>query len=110
MVRLAVAAFTLAWSHTVEHTRWEEDWLVGADHLHLDTARVEGSGAGMDPAPDAKLKDGMWVWHPGLDVAELSLRRAPEAGDWRLCSDGTCRAIAALLPKRADPVRIWACD
>lgn len=110
MVRLAVAAFTLAWSHTIEHTRWEEDWLVRPGLLHLDTARVEGSGAGMEPGAGAQLKDGMWSWHPSLDVPELSLRRAPEAGDWRLCSDGACQAIAALLPKRADPVRMWACD
>ena len=109
VVRLAVAAFTLAWSHTVEHTRWEEDWLVRPDGLRLDTARIEGSGAGMDPPPDARRVGGMWAWHPGLDVPELVLRRAVKLEDWRLCAEGACRPLAALLPSQADPVRLTAC-
>ena len=30
-LRLAVSAFTLAWSHTVEHLPWQEDWRVDGD-------------------------------------------------------------------------------
>ena len=111
VVRLAVAAFTLAWSHTVEHTRWEEDWRVRAGVLLLETARVEGSGAGMAPGPDAKREGGMWAWHPGLAVPSVTLRRAEEAGDWRICTAAEgCRAIGALLPGDADPVRLAACE
>src|SRR4051794_24633274 len=86
-LRLAVAAFSLSWSHTIEHTRWREDWRVQPGALHLDTAAVQGSGAGMEPGADARLIAGMWVWHPRLDVPELLLRRAVEAGDWSLCTD-----------------------
>lgn len=111
VVRLAVAAFTLGWSHTVEHTRWEEDWSVHPNGLRLETARVEGSGAGMDPGPDARRVGAMWVWHPGMELPAVSLRRAVEAGDdWRICtgSDG-CQTLGALLPRAADPVQISAC-
>ena len=111
VLRLAVAAFTLAWSHTVEHTRWEEDWQVRPGVLLLETARVEGSGAGMEPGPDARREGGMWAWHPDLTLTSLSLRRAGEAGDWRICTAGDgCRPIGALLPANADPIRLWACS
>ena len=111
MLRLAVTAFTLSWSHTVEHTRWEEDWQVRPGMLHLQTARVEGSGAGMDPGPDARRVGGMWVWHPGLDVPEVSLRRATHVGDWTVCTaQAGCRPLSALLPADADPVRMSACE
>ena len=45
-LRLAVTAFTLAWTHSVEHVRWQEDWRVTPAGLELTAARVEGSGAG----------------------------------------------------------------
>ena len=59
VTRLAVASFTLAWTHSVEKTRWEEDWRVGARGLEIVEARVKGSGAGMEPGPDARF-DGTW--------------------------------------------------
>ncbi|HMV06309.1 MAG TPA: DUF1850 domain-containing protein, partial [Accumulibacter sp.] len=30
---LAADAFTLAWTHSIEHVRWEEDWRVVGDRL-----------------------------------------------------------------------------
>ena len=50
-LQLAATAFTLGWSHTVEHLPWQEDWRVEGGRLVLDTVRIKGSGAGMDPAP-----------------------------------------------------------
>ena len=43
-LRLAVAAFTLAWTHSVERVRWEEDWRVTPAGLELVEARVRGLG------------------------------------------------------------------
>ncbi len=63
-LRLAVTAFTLAWTHSVEHVRWEEDWRVTPAGLQVVEARVRGSGAGMEPPPDARLRDGWWVYVP----------------------------------------------
>lgn len=110
VLRLAVAAFTLAWSHTVEHTRWEEDWQVRPGALRLDTARVEGSGAGMEPGVDARQVGNMWVWHPGIELDALLLRRSPGVEDWSLCIAGACQTLGDLLPPQADPARLAACD
>ena len=72
-LRLAVTAFTLAWTHSVEHLRWEEDWRVTPAGLELVEARVQGSGAGMEPPEGARLAGGWWTWRP----ARPPQRRGP---------------------------------
>ena len=111
VAKLAVAAFTLAWTHTIEHTKWQEDWRVAGHELVITAARVQGSGAGMDPGPGAVLKDGFWEWHPQHIPPrhQILMRRAPQAGDWRLCIAGTCHAFAHWLPAAADPVTLTPC-
>ena len=84
---LAVAAFTLSWTHSVEKTRWEEDWAITPAGLQIVEARVKGSGAGMDPADGAVLRDGWWVYAPSLPP-----QRTPRAR--RLRRDG--RGLDAL--------------
>jgi hypothetical protein len=110
---LAVAAetFSLAWTHTVERIEWREEWRVTGDRLVLETARVKGSGAGMEPPDDAVLEDGFYVWHPhSAPVADLVLRREPHAGDWRLCAGGRCDMLGAWLGRDADPVKVAAAE
>jgi hypothetical protein len=46
--QLPVANFTLAWNHSIEKIRWEEDYRVTAQGLVLEQARVRGNGAGME--------------------------------------------------------------
>ena len=90
---IAAQAFTLAWTHTVEKTVWEEDWriLPGQNVLQLETARIKGSGAGMDPPDDARLINGWWQYHPkGRRLDELRLANlGGDAGSWRICVDGS---------------------
>ena len=38
-VEIAVSGFTLAWTHTVEKTEWQEDWRIEGDRLMLAEAR-----------------------------------------------------------------------
>ena len=64
LVVIPVASFTLAWTHSIEKTRWEEDWQIAGGHLSIGEARVSGSGAGMEPGSDAVLRDGVWHYHP----------------------------------------------
>ena len=52
---LTVSAFMLSWVHSVEKIEWQEDWIVTDQGLQIMQARIKGSGAGMEPAPDAKL-------------------------------------------------------
>lgn len=94
---IAAQAFTLAWTHTVEKTAWEEDWrlLPGESVLQLETARIKGSGAGMEPPDDARLIAGWWQYHPkNRRLRELRIANyGGAAGAWRICVDGTCRQL-----------------
>ena len=111
VVQVAASSFTLSWTHTIEKTRWEEDWRVEGDGLVIDEARVQGSGAGMEPPAEARLEGGFYVWAPDIPpVPELVLRRAPEAGDWTLCAAGRCATLGDWLVGEADPVRIRPCQ
>jgi hypothetical protein len=108
-VQLAVASFTLAWTHTVERTEWRETWRVEEGRLVLEEARVKGSGAGIDPPPEARLEGGFYVWRPNLmPLPAIVLRRAPQAGDWRLCAGDRCAPLGEWLGRHADPVRLTA--
>ena len=99
VVRLAAAEFTLAWAHSVERVRWEEDWRVEGDRLVAVESRVRGSGAGMEPPDDAVLAGGSWHYRPRLPPQErLQLARSGVVADWQLCLAGTCRDLAAYLP------------
>ena len=110
-VELAVSSFSLAWTHTIEKTEWQEEWRIEGDLLRLVEARVEGSGAGMEPPPDAQLTQGFYVWTPSLaPQTKIVLRRAPQAGDWRLCADGRCAPLGAWLGGDADPVTLRAAE
>ncbi len=98
---LAGNAFVLSWTHSVERTEWQEHWLVvEGGRLQMDWARVKGSGAGMEPAPDAVLRDGWWVYRPKLPPqtsVTLAVSGATVDG-WRLCVDGgACHDIEKLV-------------
>ena len=102
VTRLAVASFTLAWLHSVEKVRWEEDWLVQNSTLILTQSRIQGSGAGMDPPEGAVLADGFWHYRPQLGpLPQVELARSDAVADWQLCLDGSCRELGAYLPAQA---------
>ena len=92
---IALNAFTLAWTHTVEKTGWEEDWRLAGDRMVLHTARIKGSGAGMEPPDNARLIDGWWQYHPkDLSVPEIRLaNHGGVAGAWRICVEAACSAL-----------------
>jgi hypothetical protein len=109
-VHVTASAFTLSWTHTVEHTLWQEEWRVESERLVLTEARIKGSGAGMEPPPEARLEGGFYVWSSGLARAEIMLRRDPHAGDWRLCANGRCAELGDWLGTDADPVILRPAD
>lgn len=112
-VSLPLEAFTLAWTHSVERLRWEEDYRVTAAGLLLGEARVRGSGAGMEIPDDAVLQGGSWHYRRALaPLQPLRLGRTPEAGDYQLCFAGTCHALSEWLgpPSAARPaLELWSC-
>lgn len=79
--------FSLEWTHSVEQIRWHEDWQVRDGRLHAVRAAVQGSGAGMEPGPDARAEGGWLVWEPDLPaLPELVLAASgATGGGWRLC-------------------------
>ena len=110
---LALAAFTLAWTHSVERIEWQEDWRVGRAGLELVQARVKGSGAGMEPPPQARLIDGWFRWKPERPaMPEVILGNSGAAGEWRLCTDGKCRTLSDILghPLGTDATTMRACQ
>ncbi|RST87212.1 DUF1850 domain-containing protein [Aquibium carbonis] len=106
---LAASAFTLAWTHSVERTRWEEDWRVTPAGLELVAARVEGTGAGMEIPEGAVFADGAWTYRPTLPPQRaLLLARSGATGEgWELCADQECLTIGA---EPGDPVEIRGCE
>lgn len=95
---LTVTAFMLSWVHSVEKIEWQEDWRVTPSGLQIVEARVKGSGAGMEPPPEARLVDGFFRWKPRLPVLpEVALGNSGVAGEWRICTDGKCQNLSAIL-------------
>lgn len=110
---LPLTDFTLAWTHTIEKIRWEEDYRVTSAGLLLGEARVKGSGAGMEIPDGARLQDGNWHYRRQLPPLQpLRLGRTPEAGDYQLCANGQCQPLSHWLgPPRSDQpaVELWSC-
>lgn len=96
---VAADAFTLAWTHSVERTEWQERWQVRGSELVLDEARVRGSGAGMEPPEGSVLRDGWWVYQARRRVPVLRLAASGATGSgWRLCTEAEgCRELESLL-------------
>ncbi|MBN9601156.1 MAG: DUF1850 domain-containing protein [Afipia sp.] len=110
---LSVAAFMLAWTHSIEKIEWQEDWRVTSQGLEIVEARVKGSGAGMEPPPEARLSDGWFHWQPKLaPLPQVALGNSGLAGEWRICADGACRTLSDLLghPVGTNVTVMRACD
>jgi hypothetical protein len=107
VMMLAVPEFTLSWRHSVERVLWSETWAVGEAALSLGRVAVKGSGAGMEPAPHARLENGWWVWEGELQTRALNLAASgATVSGWEFCADGACRSLGAVS---AAPITIAPC-
>lgn len=101
-VFVPVPRFTLAWTHSIEKVRWEEDYAVvnaldttQPPLLRALAARVRGSAAGMEPPADARLRNGWYEYTPQFPAPlELRLTRSEFTPDYDLCVDGHCRPLS----------------
>ena len=110
---LSVAAFTLVWTHSIEKVDWQEDWRIARGGLELVQARIKGSGAGMEPPPEARLVDGWFQWRSARPpMPQLVLGNSGVAGEWRLCSDGHCRTLSEIFgrPIGVNVTTMSVCD
>lgn len=92
---LAASLFTLSWTHSVEKTSWQETWLVTERGLVIQEARVQGSGAGMEPGDGARSDGHWWVWTPKTaPLQELILASSGATGTgWTVCDKDGCREV-----------------
>ena len=105
--------FTLAWQHTVQKVRWEEDYRIQGRRLLLETARVQGTGAGMEIPDGAYFARGHWQYHPRLSLGVLRLARTPEAGDYQLCLASVCTSMTDWVgppSQEAPAIELWVCN
>ena len=98
--------FTLAWTHSIEKVRWEEDYIVQASTpagqnlvLAAVKARIKGSAAGMEPPEDAIFKNGWYEYTPAIaSTPVLRLTRSEFTADYDLCLADGCQPLSAWLP------------
>ncbi len=112
-ISLPLHGFTLAWTHSIEKIRWEEDYRIAGRHLKLVEARIRGSGAGMEPPDDAVLKNGVWHYQPALPPQDrVRLTRSSYVADYDLCWDNTCRPLTSVLGpvETAPDVDLFSCQ
>ncbi len=110
VISLSASEITLRWRHSVQKTLWEEVWRETPTGLVIDEARVEGSGAGMDPPEGALLRDGFWRWRPTIPPQrKVVMRRSGATADWQVCIAGKCQAMSELAPHEADPIALTVC-
>ncbi len=89
---------TLRWTHSVQKTLWEEDYRVNGNRVELQRARVQGTGAGMEPPPDAQLRDGAWHYQPLLQLEQVVLRHSRYVEPYTVCTAQACARVDAWLP------------
>lgn len=109
-IMLAWSAFTLSWTHSVEKIEWQEDWQIVDGALMVVEARVQGTGAGMEPPADARFAGGWWHYRPQIGpLPSLTLARSGATGDWRLCSGADCVDLAGLTGGASGTVSLLPC-
>jgi hypothetical protein len=96
LLALPTPDFTLRWTHSVEKIDWVENWQITDQSLTLTHVAIKGSGAGMEPADDAKLENGWWVWSPNTTVPKLTLAASGATGSgWHFCTARHCQDLGA---------------
>lgn len=94
---------TLRWTHSIQKIVWEEDYRREGNALRLVEARVRGSGAGMEPPPDAVLRADGWHYVPNLPpLPRVTMHHSPYVAPYVVCAAGTCQPVTGWLPGLPD--------
>lgn len=93
---LGATVFTLSWSHSVERSAWQEDWRLTGQGLEIVEARIQGSGAGMEPPEGAVFSGGWWRYKPDVEpLDQLRLAASTAVEPWQLCTPQACVMLPA---------------
>lgn len=109
LLRIATSTFMLSWIHSVEKTQWQEDWVISEAGFVLVSARIKGSGAGMEPPEDAQLRDGWYHYHPDIPPRrELTLAASgASVSGWTLCAPDRCVELGV---NSEAPIKLQICE
>lgn len=122
-VFIPTSSFTLAWTHSIERQRWEEDYAL-QEPLSTESqtspsqdmslkpikARIKGSGAGMEPGLNARLVNGWYEYAPPqVPLNTLRLSRSFFTEDFSICINQTCRNMSEVLPSDGGVTLLWGC-
>ena len=67
--------------------------------------------AGMEPPPDAVLRNGWYVYTPKtVQPARLMLTRSEFTADFELCVNGRCQPMGHWLPSDGNVTEMTACE
>ena len=105
-------SFSLAWQHSIEQVRWEEDSRVDQHgQLEATAARIKGSAAGMEPPEDA-VNAAVWYHYSPQEryPGQLRLTRSEFVPDYEWCDAQGCRPLSALLPRDGGVTLLWGCQ
>lgn len=109
--------FTLAWQHSIEKVRWEEDYHIEQSQhdrpplLRVGLARVQGSAAGMEPPPNARWRAGWYEYQPEPSHQPfLALMRSEYTADYEWCEQNQCRPLADYLPSDGGVTQLSPCQ
>src|SRR5215216_6403342 len=98
IVVLPTDTMTLSWTHTVEGTRWEEDYAISNRELIVKEARVKRSGAGMDAPTGAVWSGGWWHYVPSLGpLPEVMFANSAFTPGYTMCWGGKCSQLNDML-------------
>lgn len=105
--------FEVTWVHSVEKLEWKEIWSVSGRWMQLDDVFIKGSGAGMEPAPHAKLINGWWWWPPSPDIVidEIILAASGRTGGgWRICALSDAKDCVTVGLTESEPITLKPCQ
>src|SRR5690625_4787026 len=103
-VFLPTEQFTLAWDHSIEKVRWEENYSVilseaGQPQLQAGQAKIKGSGSGREPPAAVIFRIGCFFYTPVSNpLTDLRLPRSDSLPDYHWCDASGCRPLSALIP------------
>jgi hypothetical protein len=102
---------TLSWEHSVEKTRWEEDYALVEGRLILEEARVQGTGAGMEIPDGASFEGGTWHYHPELPpLPEVRFTNSLLPRGYDICFEGRCVRLRELIGDDQRSLTLLPCD
>jgi hypothetical protein len=88
------STLTIAWEHSIDKTRIEEDYQSIDYTLVITEVRTRGPAAGIEPPPHASFAQGWWRYRPDLEPLSRSLfANTLQPSGYEICHSGRCTLL-----------------